>query len=166
MNFADPLLQQRSYTLPELGKEQEILQQKMADIRRTYPQAQQPVTPIWDEIERVTSTLSDQEMGFLSNNQEFMDNSMAIQEMINGEILSLVRSRIEQSPEGKEILERQLNLVKKQAKTAKEETARRDALLNEYMTHHSDKTFDEFLRYKRGDSVQQAENGKATSRKK
>ena len=34
MNFGnDPLLQQRNYTLPELEKEQEALQQKMAEIK-------------------------------------------------------------------------------------------------------------------------------------
>ena len=45
MTFGDPLLQQRNYSLPELEKEQEALQQKMADMKRIYQQPQQPVTP-------------------------------------------------------------------------------------------------------------------------
>ena len=41
MNFGDPLLQQRNYTLPELEREQEALQQKVADMKRNYQQPQQ-----------------------------------------------------------------------------------------------------------------------------
>lgn len=38
MNFGDPLLQQRDFSLPELEKEQEVMQQKIADMKRTYQQ--------------------------------------------------------------------------------------------------------------------------------
>ena len=62
MNFGnDPLLQQRNYTLPELEKEQEALQQKMAEIKRNYQGTQQSSSPTWDEIERITSSLSNKE---------------------------------------------------------------------------------------------------------
>lgn len=46
MNFGDPLLQQRDFSLPELEKEQEVMQQKIADMKRTYQQPSQPVTPV------------------------------------------------------------------------------------------------------------------------
>ena len=75
---------------------------------------------------------------------------MAIQEMVNVELVRLVRDRIEKSPEGSEVLNRQLSFVKRAVKTAKEETARRDALLNEYMTQYSDMTFKEFMEMKSG----------------
>lgn len=76
----DPLLQHRPYTIPELEKEQEALQQKMIEMKRNYQQVQQPATPVWDEIDRITSSLSDKEFDFLQNNQEFQESSMDIQE--------------------------------------------------------------------------------------
>lgn len=147
----DPLLGNRP-SIEQLAHENEMIQQKLQTLQQmpTTPTAQRTNTPIWDEIDRITSSLSDQEHNFLQSSQEFQENSMAIQEMVNVELVRLVRDRIEKSPEGNEILNRQLSFVKRAVKTAKEETARRDALLNEYMTQYSDMTFKEFMEMKSG----------------
>ena len=60
MNFGDPLLQDRHYSLPELEREQEVMQQKIADMKRNY-QAPAQTTPVWDEIDHITSSLTDKE---------------------------------------------------------------------------------------------------------
>lgn len=147
----DPLLGNRP-SIEQLAHENEIIQQKLQTLQQmpTTPTAQRSNTPVWDEIDRITSSLSDQERNFLQSSQEFQENSMAIQEMVNIELVRLVRDRIEKSPEGNEVLNRQLSFVKRAVKTAKEETARRDALLNEYMTQYSDMTFKEFMEMKSG----------------
>lgn len=147
----DPLLGNRP-SIEQLTHENEIIQQKLQTLQQmpTTPTAQRSNTPVWDEIDRITSSLSDQERNFLQSSQEFQENSMAIQEMVNIELVRLVRDRIEKSPEGNEVLNRQLSFVKRAVKTAKEETARRDALLNEYMTQYSDMTFKEFMEMKSG----------------
>ena len=69
----DPLLQSRHYNIPELEKEQEAMQQKIAELKRNGYSAQQPQAPTWDEIDRITSSLSDKEFRFLQNNQEFQN---------------------------------------------------------------------------------------------
>ena len=147
----DPLLGNRP-SIEQLAHENEIIQQKLQTLQQmpTTPTAQRSNTPVWDEIDRITSSLSDQERNFLQSSQEFQENSMAIQEMVNIELVRLVRDRIEKSPEGNEVLNRQLSFMKRAVKTAKEETARRDALLNEYMTQYSDMTFKEFMEMKSG----------------
>lgn len=147
----DPLLGNRP-SIEQLAHENEIIQQKLQTLQQmpTTPTAQRSNTPVWDEIDRITSSLSEQERNFLQSSQEFQENSMAIQEMVNIELVRLVRDRIEKSPEGNEVLNRQLSFVKRAVKTAKEETARRDALLNEYMTQYSDMTFKEFMEMKSG----------------
>lgn len=147
----DPLLGNRT-SLEQLERQNEMYSQKLQELK-TLPihgTPQRTLTPIWDEIDKIVSSLNEQEKSILSNNQEYYENSIAIQELVNAEILMLVKGKIETSTEGKAILERQLSLVKRTSKSAKEETARRDALFREYVTEHSNLTWQEFMNMKNG----------------
>ena len=150
---SDPLLS-AGRSLERLTQENEAYTQKLQELKQvpgiTSPQRVSTSTPIWDEIDRIVSSLNDQERAVLNNNKEYYDNSMAIQEMVNSEVLLLVKGRIEGSVEGKAILEQQLSFVRRTSKIAKEETARRDALFREYVTEHGDMTWQEFSDWKNG----------------
>ena len=147
----DPLLS-TGRSMDQLAKENEMYQQKLQALQQLpkSQSVQRTETPIWDEIDRIVSSLNEQERSILNNNKEYYDNSMAIQEMVNAELILLVKGRIESSAEGKDILEQQLSFVRRTSKTAKEETARRDALFREYVTEHSDMTWQEFIDWKNG----------------
>ena len=153
MYESDPLLS-TGRSLERLAQENEAYTQKLQELKQvpgiTSPQRVSTSTPIWDEIDRIVSSLNDQERAVLNNNKEYYDNSMAIQEMVNSEVLLLVKGRIEGSVEGKAILEQQLSFVRRTSKIAKEETARRDALFREYVTEHGDMTWQEFIDWKNG----------------
>ena len=150
---SDPLLS-AGRSLERLTQENEAYTQKLQELKQvpgiTSPQRVSTSTPIWDEIDRIVSSLNDQERAVLNNNKEYYDNSMAIQEMVNSEVLLLVKGRIEGSVEGKAILEQQLSFVRRTSKIAQEETARRDALFREYVTEHGDMTWQEFIDWKNG----------------
>ena len=45
--------------------------------------------------------------------EDYVDTYTKIQDMVQAEILNLVKGRIESTPEGKELLQRQLKIVKK-----------------------------------------------------
>ena len=147
----DPLLS-TGRSMDQLTKENEMYQQKLQALQQLpkSQSVQRTETPIWDEIDRIVSSLNEQERSILNNNKEYYDNSMAIQEMVNAELILLVKGRIESSAEGKAVLEQQLSFVRRTSKTAKEETARRDALFREYVTEHSDMTWQEFIDWKNG----------------
>ena len=121
---SDPLLS-TGRSLERLAQENEAYTQKLQELKQvpgiTSPQRVSTSTPIWDEIDRIVSSLNDQERAVLNNNKEYYDNSMAIQEMVNSEVLLLVKGRIEGSVEGKAILEQQLSFVRRTSKIAKEE---------------------------------------------
>lgn len=150
---SDPLLS-TGKSLERLAQENEAYTQKLQELKQipgiTSSQRVSTPTPIWDEIDRIVSSLNDQERAVLNNNKEYYDNSMAIQEMVNSELLLLVKGRIEASAEGKVVLEQQLSFVRRTSKIAKEETARRDALFREYVTEHGDMTWKEFIDWKEG----------------
>lgn len=150
MNFGDPLLQGRRYSLPELEKEQEVMQQKIADMKRSYQQPSQPVTPVWDEIDSITSSLTDKEFDYLQNNQEFQESSMDIQQILQREYMRIMRPIVEQTKDGKDALDRHLTLLKRIQKTAKEEANKKEALMNEYIMQYSHLTWQEFIDMKNG----------------
>lgn len=157
----DPLLASTGRSIESLAKENEALSQKIQALKFTQqPSHQATATPLWDEIDRIVSSLSEKEKALLNNDREYYENSMSIQEMVNSELLLLVRGRIESSPEGKAVLERQLSFVRRMAKMAREETARREALFQEYMTEHSDMTWQEFIDMKNGKRKEQNAKGK------
>lgn len=150
MNFGDPLLQDRRYSLPELEKEQEVMQQKIADMKRNYQQPSQPVTPVCDEIDSITSSLTDKEFDYLQNNQEFQESSMDIQQILQREYMRIMRPIVEQTKDGKDALDRHLTLLKRIQKTAKEEANKKEALMNEYIMQYSHLTWQEFIDMKNG----------------
>jgi hypothetical protein len=151
MNFGDPLLQQRNFSLPELEKEQEVMQQKIADMKRTYQQPSQPVTPVWDEIDQITASLTDKEFDYLQNNQEFQESSINIQQILQREYMRIMRPIVENNTkDGKDALDKHLTLLKRIQKTAKDEANKKEALMNEYIMQYSHLTWQEFIDMKNG----------------
>lgn len=157
MTFGDPLLQQRNFSLPDLEREQEALQQKMSELKNTYQQTgvQQRSTPVWDEIEQITSSLTDKEFDYLQNNQEFQESSMNIQQILQREYMRIMRPIVEATKDGKDALDKHLTLLKRIQKTAKEEANKKEALMNEYIMQYSHLTWQEFIDMKNGKPVQQ-----------
>ena len=79
MNFTDPLLNDRNFSIPELEREQEAMQQKIAEMKRNYRQsAQTTSSPVWDEIDRIMDSLTEKEFRFMQENEEFQQSSMEI----------------------------------------------------------------------------------------
>lgn len=147
----DPLLQTRNFTLPELEKEQQAIQQKMEEMKRSYSQnVQQPSAPVWEEIERITSSLTEKEFEYLQGNQEFQESSILIQQILNREYMRIMRPIVEGTKDGKDALDKHLTLLKRIQKSAKEEASKKEALINEYITQYSNLTWQEFMEMKSG----------------
>lgn len=74
---------------------------------------QQPVNQgIWDAIDAEIAPLTQEQQNMLLTNQDYVTNYNALQNMVQAEVLNLVRGKIEASEEGKHLLEEQLKLVK------------------------------------------------------
>lgn len=148
----DPLLNDRSYNIPELEKEQEAMQQKIADLKQRRYGSQQPQALTWDEIDRITSSLSDKEFRYLQNNREFQESSSVINGILQREYMRVMRPVVEGTKDGKDALDKHLTLLKRLVKSVKDEADQRDALLNEYITQYSDMTWQQFMEIKNGKS--------------
>lgn len=145
MTGTDPLLHPRSYGLPEMDREQEMLKQKLEELQKRQYSQPQAAAPVWDEIDRITSSLSEKEFNFLAGNQEFQESSSVIQQILQNEYMRIMRPIVEATKEGKDALDKHLTLLKRLIKSAKDEADHRDALMNEYITQYSNLTWQEFI---------------------
>ncbi len=154
--YKDPLLFTQPYSpqpdpMAQLEEEKRKLEDKMAMFRQTGPQQQvRPQAPVWDEIDAIVSGLSDQEMQFLNSNQEFLESSANVQNILQREYLRIMRPVVEATKDGKQALENHLTLIKRLRNYARDEVNKKYSLFDEYMGKYSDMSFAEFMEMKKG----------------
>lgn len=124
--------------------------QKMEAYRQKLKQLKDtPKSLIWDRIDAEISPLSSEQKNRLLQNKEYLDTYNEIQSLVQLEILNLVKGKIENTERGRELLNRQLNIVKSIKGKIIEETNREMELFNkfkEYSKIHPNTSYDEFLK--------------------
>lgn len=143
----------QNVTIQDLDAAQEELARKMENLRSMQQasrmQQEQSKTPIWDEIDGLIASMSEKELQFLSNAEEFQASNERVMGVLNREYLRIMRPIVEGTKDGKEALEAHLALVKKLKKYAADEVNRKYALLDEYMEKGGDMTLNEFINLKK-----------------
>lgn len=122
-------------------------------LRQQVQPAQQPIPQpqrmVWDEIDAEISPMSDEQKTRMLQDEDYVDTYTKIQDMVQAEILSLVKGRIEATPEGKELLQRQLKIVKKLKSKIIQETNREMEMFRkfrEFSKTHPEVTYEEFIK--------------------
>ena len=146
----DPLLGTPSYNIEEQLRQLEARRQALESMKQLNPQAiQQSV--LWDSIDSEIKVLSQDQLSKLFENQEYIATYTRIQELVNAEIINLVKARIENTTEGKQLLQEQLNIIRKMKPTIIEETNREVELFKrfrEYSKNNPNITYEEFIKAK------------------
>lgn len=94
------------------------------------PQAAQ--VSLWDSIDAEVEPLTNEQRQLLLSNEEYVNNYNALQNMVQVEVLNLVRAKIENSEEGRNLLTTQLKLVKSLKTGIVEKTQRDMELFNAF----------------------------------
>lgn len=120
-------------------------------LRQQVQPVQQPVPQrmIWDEIDAEISPMTDEQKTRMLQDEDYVDTYTKIQDMVQAEILDLVKGRIEATPEGKELLQRQLKIVKKLKGKIIQETNREMEMFRkfrEFSKTHPEVTYEEFIK--------------------
>lgn len=116
MNFGNsPLLDMGTNQQPqmmdaELQKMYEAIQQKRASINM---QAQQSLTPLWDEIDKIEDNLTGAQRQYLMQNQEYVNSLQYVSKLVQDEELRIIRPRIESTQQGQEALKKHLSLMQR-----------------------------------------------------
>lgn len=132
----------------------EKYKQNLETVKQLRQQAQpiqQPVpqSMIWDEVDAEISPMTDEQKTKMLQDEDYVDTYTKIQDMVQAEILNLVKGRIETTPEGKELLQRQLKIVKKLKGKIIQETNREMEMFRkfrEFSKTHPEVTYEEFIK--------------------
>lgn len=150
MNFSnDPLLNYQQPTESMLRMDSDELSRKIAELQQRRAsinmQAQQSQTPIFDEIDKIEDNLTGAQRQYLMQNQEYVESLQYVTKLVQDEELRLIRPRIESTQQGQEALKKHLSLMQRLRKEVAQAEEQKSAMLNDYMTNHSDKTWQEYL---------------------
>lgn len=120
-NGYDPLLQDSS-NMDDLQARMKALQdrkQELLSIQGGQKSSQDQ--SIWNKIDDEIAPLTDAQKKVLFGDQEYQENEAQLMELVQSEMINLVRPRIEASQQGKQILDAQYKLVKSKKNAVIEE---------------------------------------------
>ena len=112
-------------------------------------QAQPQRSYIWDQIDSEINPMSTEQRNRLLQNPEYMEVYNELQVMVQTELLNLVKAKIENTERGKDLLNKQLKIVKKLKNKIIEDTNREMEMFKkfkEYSKVHPNTSYDEFIK--------------------
>lgn len=113
-------------------------------------QAQQtPVKLIWDDIDAEVRPMTDEQKKRMFDDAEYMETYIKLNEMVQNELLNLVKAKIENTSEGKELLSQQLKTVKRLKNDIINETNREMEMFKrfkEFSKLNPGVTYEEFIK--------------------
>lgn len=133
-----------------LERQKQLLEE--AQQKQLYHSQQSVNTPkklIWDEIDNEVMPLTDEQKSMLFQDPDYADTYNKIQALVQSEIINIVKSRIENTAEGRELLNTQLKIVKKLKGKIIDTTNKEMEMFRkfkEYSKQHPEVTYDEFIK--------------------
>ena len=142
LNQPDPLLHNGMYeTIP-----QSILLQQMQ-------QMQQPQKDIMGELDEALKSLSPSVAERLSQDQKFSTLNAEFQTVVQQELLSLVRNKLNMNPKIQNNIKEQLDIIDETKRNIEKEKESSINEMNDYMNNYAHLTFDEYRRMKNGEPL-------------
>lgn len=142
-------LDERMAMLEAYQKKLAELKQARTQMSQLQTQPQETAPSLWAEIDAEVYPLSDSQKMRLAQDEEYAQNDMQVQQLVQTEILNLVKGKIESSQIGNELLKNQLSIVKKLKKKIIEETNQEMEAFRkfkEYSKSHPNVTYEEFIK--------------------
>lgn len=111
-------------------------------------------TPIWDSIDNEISSLSVEQKDTLIKDSEYIKYYEDIQSIVQSELLNLVKSKIENSENGRNLLSKQLSTIKRIKEEYKTKLNKELMLFNkfkEFSKDNPDITYEKFIKLNSND---------------
>lgn len=124
-------------------KRMELYRQKLKQLNEIKTNS------VWNEIDNEISPLTEEQRLRMQQDKEYMSIYNELQLMVQSELLNLVKDKIESSAKGKDLLEKQLTLVKKLKSKIVEDTETEMKLFNkfkEYSKSNPNITYEQFIK--------------------
>lgn len=128
----------------------EAYRQRLKQLKESQQiQNNHPQRLIWDEIDQEITPMSNEQKNRLLGDQDYVSIYTELQSMVQSELLNLVKAKIEGSERGKELLSKQLKIVRKLKTKIIEDTDREMEMFKkfkEYSKEHPNTSYDEFIK--------------------
>ena len=128
----------------------ELYRQRLKQIKESQQiQNSQPQRLIWDEIDSEITPMNSEQKNRLLQDQDYTSIYTELQSMVQSELLNLVKAKIEGSERGKDLLQKQLKIVRKLKTKIIEDTDREMEMFKrfkEYSKEHPNTSYDEFIK--------------------
>ena len=128
----------------------EAYRQRLKQLKESQQiQNNQPQTLIWDELDYDITPMSSEQKNRLLQDQDYTSIYTELQSMVQSELLNLVKAKIEGSERGKDLLQKQLKIVRKLKTKIIEDTDREMEMFKkfkEYSKEHPNTSYDEFIK--------------------
>lgn len=112
-------------------------------------QNQSPMKLIWDDIDAEVRPMTEEQKKRMFDDVEYVENYSRLNEMVQNEILNLVKAKIESTQEGKDLLSQQLRIVKRLKSEIINETNREMEMFKrfkEFSKMNPGVTYEEFIK--------------------
>lgn len=116
---------------------------------RQMKMSQNPQRLIWDDIDSEVNPMSEEQKFRLLQDPEYAEIYNELQMMVQNEILNLVKGRIESTERGRELLSKQLRIVRRLKSKIISDTNKEMELFNkfrEFSKTNPSVTYEEFIK--------------------
>lgn len=127
----------------------EAYRQRLKQIKETQQVQNKPKQLIWDEIDSEINPMSNEQRNRLLQDSDYIEVYNELQSIVQTELLNLVKARIESTDKGRELLSKQLRIVKKLKTKIINDTNKEMELFRkfkDYSKTHPNTSYEEFLK--------------------
>lgn len=147
---ADPILNFNPYTLQTYRENLEQELERLQAIRQmpTNPY-NQVKTNLWDEIEKEVSSLTNDQKVLLIKDETYSKIEEQLQMLVQQELFNLVKDKINNSEQGRKILQQQLDTIKSRKSAIIEESNKEIELFKKFqiaVQANPNLTYPEFIK--------------------
>ena len=131
----------------ELEQRKLLLRSQSEQLKQAPPQ--KSATPVWDEIDTIMKSLSDEEYQRMTANEEFDESSKRVAAIVQEMQIRMIRPHVESSKEGREALDCHLTLVKRLRSALSKEVDNELADFKNYRENYAHLSYEEYLKQQR-----------------
>lgn len=127
----------------------EAYRQRLKQMKEAQQVQNKPKQLIWDEIDSEINPMSNEQRNRLLQDSDYIEVYNELQSIVQTELLNLVKARIESTDKGRELLSKQLRIVKKLKTKIINDTNKEMELFRkfkDYSKTHPNTSYEEFLK--------------------
>lgn len=134
---------------PLLGQYKQNQSQIIEEYRRKVETQPTSRTPLWDRVDAEIAPLTDEQKVRVLNDDDYLSKQEQLQQLINEQVLYIVKPYIEQSDKGRQLLNEMFDVVQVAKKKVISETNKEMEVFRkwqEFAKKYPDATYSEFLK--------------------